>query len=147
MAQRVRKSQPTQVSKGGMPAYIWVLLLVLGLAIAWRVSVGTGSHHPEPRADVTGQFVVDSERYASVPRIAEIYTMSREIPNVLDGLFCYCHCAENFGHRSLLTCFESDHGAGCDVCLEEAEMAWRMTQDGATLDQIREQIDATFARG
>jgi hypothetical protein len=73
--------------------------------------------------------------------------MAKAIPNVLDGLHCYCECARDHGHRSLLTCFESDHGAACDICLQEAALAYRMTQEGAGLDQIRERIDAMFATG
>jgi hypothetical protein len=148
MAQRKRKGGAPPPSARKIPIYIWVLLVALGGAIVLRVATATGgSQHPDPRPGVTAEFVVDGERYASAPAISSTYTMAAAIPNVLDGLFCYCDCAANFGHRSLLTCFESDHGAGCDVCLQEAAMAYRMTQDGASLDQIRAQIDATFAAG
>jgi len=131
-----------------VPVYIWVLLVALGGAIVWRVT-GTGGsgHHPDPRPGITGITVVDAERYASAPQVKEIYTMARAVPNVLDGLFCHCDCAREFGHRSLLTCFESDHAAGCQVCLQEAAMAYQMTQDGAVLGQIRARIDATFGNG
>jgi hypothetical protein len=131
----------------GVPVYIRVLLAVLVGAVALRVGLSGNGDHPDPSADVTGEFVVDGSRYAAAPRVAEIYTMARAIPNVLDGLYCHCDCARHFGHRSLLTCFESDHGAACDVCLEEAAIAYGMTRDGASLDRIRAQIDATFDRG
>jgi hypothetical protein len=39
------------------------------------------------------------------------YTIAREIPQVLDGLYCYCRCRENFGHKNLLTCFTSTHAS------------------------------------
>ena len=128
-----------------VPAFIWVLFVVLAAAIVWRVSAGRGSHHPSPRADITAATIVDAARYASAPEVERVYRMARDIPTVLDGLYCYCECARNFGHRSLLTCFESDHGAGCDVCLQEATIASQMTAQGATLDQIRNRIDAMFA--
>lgn len=148
MAQRQRKNRDTPQQKKGVPAYIWVLLVLLAGAVIIRVAPNLGgSLHPEPREGITSAFVVDAERYAAEPQIAQVYTMAKAIPNVLDGLFCYCACARNFGHRSLLTCFESDHGAGCDVCLQEAALAHRMTQDGATLDQIRAQIDQTWGVG
>ena len=126
-----------------VPAFIWALLAVLVGAIAWRgLTERPGSGHPEPRAEITGQFVVSAERYADNTYVQETYKFARSIPNVLDGLHCYCECATNFGHRSLLTCFESDHGADCGICLQEANIAYQMTQRGATLDQIRAQIDA-----
>jgi len=48
------------------------------------------------------------------------------------------------GHHSLLTCFQSDHASGCDICLSEAEMAYRMTRQGASLSAIRNAIDAAY---
>jgi hypothetical protein len=66
---------------------------------------------------------------------------------VFDGLYCYCECKENFGHKSLLTCFESEHGASCDICLTEAAMAAEMHANGASLDAIRQAIDARFKSG
>jgi hypothetical protein len=128
-----------------VPPIILVLVVALAAAIVWRVSAGRGSHHPTPRADITAATIVDAARYASAPEVERVYRMARAIPNVLDGLFCYCECARNFGHRSLLTCFESDHGAGCDVCLQEAMIAAQMTAQGATLDQVRDRIDTMFA--
>jgi len=147
MAQRKRKAPPPRPRRRAVPVYIWVLLVALGGAIALRVAMRGDSHHPDPRVYVTGDFVPDGQRYAAAPQIAEIYTMAKAIPNVLDGLHCYCKCARDHGHRSLLTCFESDHGAACDVCLQEAALAYGMTQEGAGLDQIRERIDAMFASG
>ena len=49
-----------------------------------------------------------------------------------------------FRSRSLLTCFESEHGASCDICLGEARMAAEMHATGASLDAIRRAIDARF---
>jgi len=84
-------------------------------------------------------------RYASVPRIEKVYREAAIVPAELDGIYCYCRCIENMGHRSLLSCFESDHAAGCDICLSEADMAYRMTKQGRSLDQIRQAIDQSFS--
>jgi hypothetical protein len=70
------------------------------------------------------------------------YEGAREFPAVFDGLYCYCQCKENMGHRSLLTCYQSEHAASCDVCLTEGTMATQMHRQGASLDQIRQAIDA-----
>ncbi len=72
------------------------------------------------------------------------YTAARSMPEVFDGLYCHCQCKENFGHVSLLTCFESEHGASCDICLTEAEIAADIHGKGAALDDIRRAIDARF---
>ena len=85
-------------------------------------------------------------RYVSSPRAAETYQMASEIPAVLDGVFCFCYCHQNFGHYSLLDCFTNDHGAGCDVCLDEAELAYRITQNGGSLDDVRTEVDRRYRR-
>jgi len=134
--------------KQKVPPFIWVLLVVLGAVVVYRFGVlpsGAAGHHPEPRAAVTADAVQDATRYAEVPPIAEIYAMAKQIPQVLDGLYCHCECSKHSGHRSLLTCFESDHGAACDVCLEEAAIAYQMHSEGRSLDEIRSAIDARFA--
>lgn len=44
--------------------------------------------------------------------VARAYQIAREIPEVLDELYCYCFCIENHGHRSNLSCFVDSHAAG-----------------------------------
>jgi hypothetical protein len=44
-------------------------------------------------------------------RIWKAYRVAREIPEVLDGLYCYCRCRENFGHKGLLSCFVDKHAS------------------------------------
>lgn len=44
-------------------------------------------------------------------RVAEAYRVAREIPQILDRLYCYCRCAENFNHKSLLSCYVDKHAS------------------------------------
>jgi hypothetical protein len=53
---------------------------------------------------------------------------------------CYCHCDRSQGHGSLLDCFVSRHGSGCDVCQREAFYSYEQTRKGKTPAQIREGI-------
>jgi hypothetical protein len=39
------------------------------------------------------------------------YAIARTIPEVLDGLYCYCRCRENFGHKNLLSCYVDSHAS------------------------------------
>jgi hypothetical protein len=49
----------------------------------------------------------------SDPYIAETYQIAKEIPHVLDSLFCYCFCDRDpFNHVSLLSCYVDKHAAG-----------------------------------
>jgi hypothetical protein len=59
---------------------------------------------------------------------------------VLHQLPCYCHCDRNHGHASLRTCFESEHGANCSTCMQEALFAAEQTRKGQTPKQIRTAI-------
>lgn len=119
-----------------------VVVLLLGLASTREAN----AHHPDPRGDLTAASVESATRYAGYPRIAEVYEMAAQIPNVLDGLYCHCDCSKHSGHRSLLTCFQDDHGAGCDVCLTEAALAHRMTGEGRSLKEIRKAVDDLYRR-
>jgi hypothetical protein len=38
----------------------------------------------------------------------------------------------------------SDHGAGCDICLQEAVLTYEMSQQGNSLDDIREEVDRRY---
>lgn len=51
------------------------------------------------------------ERYRDYPVIQKAYAVAHRIPGVIAQQPCYCHC-DKFGHKSLLDCFASDHGAG-----------------------------------
>jgi hypothetical protein len=122
-------------------AGIAVLAAVLVLATTRSASAG---HHPTPRPGITGAAVLPASNFGQDERLVRAYTAARAMPEVFDGLYCYCQCKENFGHVSLLTCFESEHGASCDICLTEAAMAAEMHAAGSSLDEIRRAIDARF---
>ena len=75
----------------------------------------------------------------------EAYQVAREIPQTLAQLPCYCYCDEGFGHKSLYTCYESDHSAHCAMCIHEALLAYRLQkQEGLSPAQIRERIIQEF---
>lgn len=122
------------------------LLAILVLAAQGR-GHGTAGHHPTPRRDAaTTQAgkIVSASSYAAYPRVEEVYREAALVPQVLDGIYCYCECKEHMGHYSLLDCYKSDHAAGCDVCLSEGQMAYEMTQQGKSLYQIRAAVDRLY---
>ncbi len=140
---------PRNKKKPAVPAFIWVALGVLLLALGYRL-VRPGSaeaRHPTPRPGISAAKVESPAQWSNQPDIADVYRMAAEIPEVLDGIYCYCDCHHNFNHYSLLTCFESDHGGNCDVCMNEVRIAYRMHKEGKTLEQIRQVIDATYGKG
>jgi hypothetical protein len=85
------------------------------------------------------------ERFFGQARQA--YQVAKEIPQVLAQLPCYCHCDESFGHKSLHSCYESEHSSQCAVCVNEALLAYRLQKEqGLTAPQIRARIIAEFSR-
>jgi hypothetical protein len=69
-----------------------------------------------------------------------VYSLAAKIRPVLYQQPCYCYCDRHEGHKSLLDCFVSTHGAECDICQKEAVLAYQLTQKGKTPAQIRAAI-------
>ncbi|HXF96446.1 MAG TPA: PCYCGC motif-containing (lipo)protein [Gemmatimonadales bacterium] len=115
--------------------------LVVVLFAANRPAAGG---HPDPRPGITAERVLAPGAVPRTPGAAEGYAAARAAPQALDGTYCHCDCARHSGHRSLLTCFESEHGAYCDICIGEAVLVARMAAEGRALDEIRRAVDRQF---
>ncbi len=70
--------------------------------------------------------------------------MAKDIPAVLDGIFCYCYCGENFGHRSLLDCYVTEHATTCGKCQGEALRARELWDEGLSILKICDNIDEEY---
>lgn len=103
----------------------------------------TAATHPDPRPGITGAHVLPDERIPK--RHKDAFAAARAIPEVLDGLYCHCECAERRGRRSLLSCFESEMPLSCGICTGEARLAWRLQKKGRSLNEIRAEIDRKFS--
>lgn len=84
------------------------------------------------------------ERFIGPTRDA--YRVTREIPETIAQLPCYCHCDKSLGHKSLYSCFEDTHASQCTVCVSEALMAYDLQRNGATPAQIRDRIVSVYSR-
>jgi hypothetical protein len=81
---------------------------------------------------------------ASVPYFArEGYEAAKRKPRLMSQMPCFCYC-EKFGHKSLHTCYETDHAVHCDICLKSALDADRMDSQGLSPQEIREFIIQTY---
>ena len=102
------------------------------------------AHYEDVRSALPLAPTLDPQRFFGQARAA--YQVAREIPETLAQLPCYCHCDEGFGHKSLHTCFESDHSSMCAICVNEALMAYKLQkEERLTPAQIRERIIAQFS--
>jgi hypothetical protein len=73
--------------------------------------------------------------------VQNAYAVAARIRKVLYQQPCYCYCDRSQGHGSLLDCFASRHGAGCDVCVRENLYAYEQTRKGKSALQIRSGIE------
>jgi Protein of unknown function with PCYCGC motif len=124
----------------------WLVTGAATAALAGFVFLGqpSASRHPTPRPGITAAKVVPQSLVPDTPGANEAYAAARAVAATLDGVYCHCDCSKHAGHRSLLTCFESDHGSHCDVCMGEALLAAEMAKQGKSLTEIRSAIDRQF---
>ncbi len=120
------------------------LALLAGVSALAIVAFAQGDHVPAyniapPKAGEVLPILPPDQRVGELfktPYQVRAYEMAAKIPGVLNQLPCYCYC-ERIGHKSLHTCFESDHGAHCGICMKEAVYAYQQTKLKKTPAQIR----------
>ncbi len=102
--------------------YWWLAVLVVaaatGLALVWMKEtppVAGQAPAVSPAATASGagrretRPTLDPERFVGKAKLA--HEVARDIPDVLDQLYCYCECDKQFGHKSLLSCYTDGHAA------------------------------------
>jgi hypothetical protein len=125
-------------------AGVAVALLLIAGVIGFRTwQSRTGADAGGNAADVS--LTQDPALYQGDTRQA--YTVARDHPDLLAQLDCYCGCEEHEGHKNLLDCFRTNHGAVCDICMGEAVTAGEMLGRGTPVDQIREALRARYGHG
>ena len=124
-----------------------VLLALLGLMRARSAEARVVGKHPTPRAGIDASKVLTREQLTEHPAAEPVFAMVRRIPHVVDGIHCHCGCAELPEFYSLLSCYEADGMAQhCAICRGEASLAFRMHEQGKSLDEIRAAIDEHFGQ-
>ncbi len=120
------------------------LALLAGVSALTMVAFAQGDHVPAynavpPKAGEVMPILPADQRVGELfsnPYQVRAYQLAAKIPGVLNQLPCYCYC-ERIGHKSLHTCYESDHGAHCGICMKEVFYAYEQTKLGKTPTQIR----------
>jgi len=76
----------------------------------------------------------------------EAYRVVGEMPNTIAQLPCYCYCDEMHGHKSLHSCYETEHANSCAVCVEEVLMAYKLEKEkGLSPAEIRKLITEKYS--
>ncbi len=113
------------------------LLLIVGFG-AWQMRAAADANGSDAGASLTQ----DPELYRG--DIRQAYIVARDHPELLAQLDCYCGCEQNEGHKNLLDCYRTNHGASCDICVGEAVTAGQMLSQGTPVDQIRDALRARY---
>lgn len=129
---------------------VWPAFLLMGLLFAMMIAIvdarTPGGELNAQGLRVSGEGRSDASHvlppeHVKHPRAKEAYVISRKIPEMMNHLYCWCGCIER-GMRSALECFESQHGANCDICIRTAEIADEMMREGvADAGRIQREID------
>jgi len=126
-----------------------LFLITMLVSAPWASSQQEGevpAYNPGPPAKGTklpailtrDQLWGDNAQY---PYQIHAYELAAKIPTTLHQQPCYCYC-DRMGHNSLHSCFESAHGARCDICLKELYYSYSEHKKGKTAAQIRKGIIA-----
>ncbi len=92
----------------------------LTIIIVFSVLVSSTATAGKPPAGKADQSLRRGETRATLdptsfsdPTVKEAYRIAKEIPWVLDSIYCYCMCEESpaFKHKSLLSCYVDNHAA------------------------------------
>ncbi len=131
-------------SKSGVTA-IFAAIAVVGLLIVAAAGVRQIRASTTTTAAAAPRLTLDPGQFTGETRQA--YTVAEKHPELLAQLDCYCGCEQHEGHKNLLDCFRTMHGAGCDICVGEAVTAGQMYDSGTPVDQIRTALQTRYGHG
>jgi hypothetical protein len=86
-----------------------VFLLAAGAEAAQK---GTAGQKDESLRKGETRATLDPDIFTD-PTVRKAYQAAKEIPWVLDSIYCFCQCAESpaFRHKSLLSCYVDRHAS------------------------------------
>jgi Protein of unknown function with PCYCGC motif len=116
-------------------------LLVFVTVVAYELKSGAVAR----AAGMTAGLTLDPNQFEGDTRMA--YEAAQKHPELLVQLHCYCGCQEHEGHRNLLDCFRTNHGAECATCMGEAITAAQMYEGGSPIEQIADALHRQYGNG
>lgn len=118
---RTPKMQPTTAKSKNASKFPLLVVLAGGVLIltgAYFLYQGKKQPTPSPQfTEVKKENINLREKRPTLSpemfngKVRKAYAIARTIPQVLDRLYCYCRCRENFGHKNLLSCYVDTHAS------------------------------------
>ena len=122
--------------------------LLVGLLISGLVGLTAAAiyHMRAPDAAASSDsLTLNPDLFEGETRAA--YLSAQKHPELLAQLDCYCGCEQHEGHRNLLDCFRSNHGATCATYTGEAVTAGQLFENGTPVEQIRVILRQRYSHG
>ncbi|HKV53565.1 MAG TPA: CYCXC family (seleno)protein [Candidatus Binataceae bacterium] len=124
--------------------------LIVGVVAALVVGLAGGLVYQmraaaDPAASSASSLTLNPDLFQGETHDA--YVVAQKHPELLAQLDCYCGCEQHEGHKNLLDCFRTNHGAGCATCVGEAVTAGKLMDQGTPVEQIRQLLRARYAHG
>ena len=88
-----------------------LILVFFAAAVEAAQKPGAGAKDQSLRKGET-RATLDPGQFSDA-RVKEAYRVAKEIPWVLDSIYCFCMCKESptFRHKSLLSCYVDNHAS------------------------------------
>jgi hypothetical protein len=101
-----------EVKRAFMMVSVLAVSLSLSGIVAGNAGAGIAAQKDESLRRGEVRATLDPRMFSD-PRVREAYRVAKEIPWVLDSIYCYCKCEESpaFRHKSLLSCYVDNHAA------------------------------------
>ena len=117
-ATKQKQTAPAPKKKSRYPVLAMIAggILILGGVFFLYQGEKPSARSPELTEVKKANFDLREDRPTLSPdqfsgKVRNAYTIARMIPEVLDRLYCYCRCRENFGHKNLLSCYVDTHAS------------------------------------
>ena len=124
------------------------------MATARPAATAPSSTNPGGTGGATYQNV-SLPAYVRGPLMTQAYEFAVNRPDVLDYVPCYCGCGKHSNHKSNKNCFVKpgqtngkvvfdEHGANCDMCIDLAIDAKRLTAEGKSVKEVRQYVEGKY---
>ncbi|HBR22421.1 MAG TPA: hypothetical protein DD713_07655 [Nitrospiraceae bacterium] len=91
----------------------WALIIAMALALGSDIAAAQTIKKDESLRMGEKRPTLDPNIFSDNAKIKKAYQVAKDIPWVLDSIYCYCYCKESpaFKHKSLLSCYVDNHAA------------------------------------
>ena len=137
-----------------MTKRLFLLLPVLLISILLLAACGGGQANP--KVNLVPVSALPKTMQDAPVAVRTAYQFAVANPEALQNVPCYCGCSA-IGHKSNLACYIKefgaggkpifdDHAMGCSICVDIATDVMKMTGEGKSPADIRQQIVATYSK-